>query len=486
MPSVGQLNGKIDCLINTGSSVNNGQNVYKCLWDFLISHPRMAEIASHRGSGGSPGIGYHDEATPFGTNAWSVFKWTSSGNSLRNGTGGYDNYERYVMIQWADAANFGGTGTPGCPGCVDGHGSAGSGALNGDTNDHQVGIAVAIAPNSTSLATISNNPLNTVTGTFQQNATAGGVGASATPSAQIKNQLVWTNPGPGTDLFIFPRNNSGNPGGSGTSGDGSYFGPTTPARQNMTAAWSLIYSQTFETRLSIVADDDNMCIMSSINNDTYYMWYHGLYTPKVGLSVPWPEINIGTYASSNGLPITSGVDLGSRVGLDPPSNGGVVMQTGFAGSGVRNMQIDRLKYLMDSPISNLHPNKLPASPTYDEFPVFVYASELTKYYGYLGQVDWFRELYNVNTYDTDASKNRAFFGGSSLASIKVSIPWCGNQPSSPTANVVTPWGTGTDPATMSGTLGTVDVGLAVPIGGQTPGTGVTRGGYTFRRTAGTW
>lgn len=489
MPFVGQLNAKVDCYINNGIGVNNNQNFYKCLWDFLISHPRMTEVAANRGAGSS-GTGYHDQTGPFGTNAWSVFKWSGNGSSLRNGTGGYANYDRYIMIQWSNEYNFGGNDVgqaQGFPAMSGGYGDTGTGAGNGNTATfNNVSISVAIAP-ATTTTNISNNPINTLTGAYVAPGAAPGAG-----SAQTKNSNpVWTQPNSpslGTDLFIFPRNNSGNPTGGVAGG----YHSTNPGRHNMCTLLKRHINLTVPTRVHFFADDDSMLIAWSVSDDgNYNLWYHGLYTPKTGLSVPWPEVCLSISALSTWIPCDSNSDLGSESNLAYDNqNGGIVAQVASGGIGVRNYRIDRINKIMETANFVNHPNRITSS-LYDEFPISMYVHEAPTFYGFAGIIDWFREIQGAPTHHTSSDINKIIVGNSSRTSKKVVIPWSGSQPTLGTASVTTPWYAAANPPGVVDPAGTtppatVDVGLQIPVGGVVPGMTTNRGGITFRRAAGTW
>ena len=116
-------------------------------------------VASQYGSGGT-GEDFHDQANPAGENAFTYAEWDAG--TLRFG----------VLVQWADASNFG--SSPGNP------------ALLSDTTFDGVGLQMA----------------------FREDGTSPWSGTTNDNGADSKGTPVWT---PGTStVHVFPRSN--NPG----------------------------------------------------------------------------------------------------------------------------------------------------------------------------------------------------------------------------------------------------------------------------------
>lgn len=109
----GTIYGKIDCRSNSGGGNERNQEVFKNIFDFferLVTVGYCTRIALQYGSGGT-GTDYHDEANPFGENAFAVFRFNgvTSGNAASQRDGStYPDIDMYILIQWADVATWGG------------------------------------------------------------------------------------------------------------------------------------------------------------------------------------------------------------------------------------------------------------------------------------------------------------------------------------------------------------------------------------------
>jgi hypothetical protein len=74
--------------------------------------------------------------------------------------------------------------------------------------------------------------------------------------------------------------------------------------------------------------------------------------------------------------------------------------------------------------TNAQPNRAFATPMFNEFPLLVGINESPNQIGAVGQTfDFYREAFNVATHDTNGGKTRAAFGTTTLAAIKLTIPW---------------------------------------------------------------
>lgn len=172
----GTVRGKIECLISTGNAFNQGQNVFTSIYRFLKTQLEPAgvvtEIARHGGlSSTAANVNYHDEADPFLTNAWFVFRFNTNGGRT---------WPWYLLVQWArgDTSDFG--QSPGSPGLI----------LNSSAapapGESIVGYQCAVGIGG------DQNPWN------------GTTGAQAT-----KGSPVWRVPANGgTNVAVFPRSNS--------------------------------------------------------------------------------------------------------------------------------------------------------------------------------------------------------------------------------------------------------------------------------------
>jgi len=171
----GTIRGKIECLQASGSTQNQGQTYFTSIYRFLKQLEVAGvttEIARHGGlSSTAANVNYYDEANPFLTNAWYVFRFNTNGSRT---------WPWYIFVQWA----WGGTSdfgqSPGNPGLI----------LNNSTlpvsTEVIVGIQCAIGFGG------DQNPWN------------GTTGAQAT-----KGSMVWRVPANGgTNVAVFTRSNS--------------------------------------------------------------------------------------------------------------------------------------------------------------------------------------------------------------------------------------------------------------------------------------
>lgn len=383
----GIVKGKIECYhAPVGPPWSNRdlpQGVFTTLYKFFSAHPNMTEIARHGGVGSSAlNVNYWDQLNPFTNNAWFVFRMnTIAENPSYQGT---RTFPWYVLVQWCrnDQGNFG--AAPGNPGLVDGQVSTFS--------EGQVAIQFAIGIGG------DQNPWKG-TGTLGTN---------------VKGDPVWGAPTGGTSALVWPRSNG--PGGAHDT-----------SKQNMMTIWYGTSGSTLVSRTHCLADDDNFAFLYDWGTFNYGLTYFGLYTPRPELIVPYPMVCLGTMQSALPYPRTTifGGALGTnRTTSSSPCNGGGVAGANPGVDGVRPVQIDRYATFQEggSIVGSPNKNFLTNYPV-DEFPISIYMSENPNYYGWLGQIDFIREVNNIEAMARKSDATRAIFGPLTVNTTKISAPW---------------------------------------------------------------
>lgn len=367
----GQIRGKIEMLLNEGNGHNNAQALFKGLYDFFVAHPKVTVIARQAGSGRAAGdVGYYDSATPFGNNAWFVVKMAKTSADVPAGPRAFD---YYVFVQWADGSTSLNT-APGNPG--QGNGSTSSFSAG------KVGIAVAIGVGG------DENAWN---------------GAGATIGANTKGSPVWKVPTGGSNVHVLPRSN--NAGGSHATN-----------RENLSLLFSqYAFTANTKARAHVVADDDSFIIFVDNDDDnTYGVTYAGVFSVRQGLVLPIPFLML-----SSGIPLAMNTGYGETSGTSSFQGGAIHRDSNI---GVRQLVLERLNVFVNTTVNQ--PNRLFATPEFDEFPIASALSE-TPHAGFLGQVDFIRELGNIATHDSSADKKRVVIGDNNVGTVKLSIPWDG-------------------------------------------------------------
>lgn len=366
----GQVRGKIEMFFNEGNGNNNAQAFFKGLYDFFLAHPNATLLARQAGANRNPeDVGYYDSTTPFGDNAFFVVKM---GRTDGNTPAGPRNFDYYVLFQYASSA-AGFNTAPGNPGLFAGnpHGLGG-----------KVGMAVAVGVDG------DTNPWN---------------GGGAALGANTKGTPVWKAPTSGTQLHVFPRSN--NAGGTHATN-----------RENTMPVFHQSSTRNIRSRAHIVADDDSFAILVDNEDDnTYGLAYVGLLTPRQGLTLPFPLVVL-----TGGIPLAVNAAYGDPNGTSGTQGGAIHRDSNL---GVRQLLIERLNLFVNTTV--LQPNRLFAVPEFDEFPLACALSE-TPHHGFLGQVEFIREVGNIATHDTSSDKKRVVVGGdNNIGSVKLSVPWDG-------------------------------------------------------------
>lgn len=360
----GTVSGSIDHYI--AQLANNGnQELFTNIFRFFNGPLRSGSYcdlhALHTGSTNPTALGadYHDESTPFGNNAFAVFRFPSG--SIK-GTQSKRSSDMYVLIQWADTATFG--ASPGDPGLRD-----------GSTND---GVAWQVA-----LRDDGGDPWTGTTladGNDRKGATAG-VGP------------VWT--GGSSTVRVLPRsNNSG--------------GTHNTDKQNCLNIQDQI---TNPTRYYFFADRDNICIFvdTSDNQGMNEMVMIGVYDPIPGLSgtISNPVFMLHDYL----LPINAAVLYGSTTGNNASTDGGIIPAVSSSGVEVRGLYVDRYTSLQ---AATFQPNTQYVPTVFDEFKLPIYVNDTDR--GMLGYVDFFNEIFGASELDV-------YSDGSKIVMNQMAIPW---------------------------------------------------------------
>lgn len=375
--------GKIDCQI-TALSASGNQEAFKNLYDFfeqMVTANYATRIALQYGASGT-GTDYHDGANPFGENAFAVYRMdgSTSGNTASDRDGvTLPDFDYYIFFQWADAATFG--TSPGNPGRIDG--------ATGDG----LGVAMAVRADG-------GDPWN---GTTNNNGT------------DTKGATVWT--AGASTLYVTPLSN----------------GPFGSHLTNKENTRRILDVTTSGARVSMIGTADSVVFLSDVSDDgSFQACYLGVYYPLTGLSpsVPLCAV-IPSYTTT--LPWADGSGIrwpaadASYTGA--AANGGGVLGA-FLAEGMTPLSLGQ-----NMPEFGVQPNSEPATAELDDFPVRVIQAGYGDNNGYVGdlEVGLSGVVYNVVTGSTNAALTRAYFGGTTQATIHLSVPWDGTTTPGTTA-----------------------------------------------------
>jgi hypothetical protein len=365
--------GKVNCYHPLNSAANQQQEGFKNCFDFMeqmVTAGYATRIALQYGASGT-GTGYHDEAAPFGENAFMLYRMNGAGSgnsdSRRDGADLPD-FDYYVLFQYAETASFG--TSPGNPG-----------KSNNSTQD---GLAVAVACRADGAS-----PWN---------------GTTNNDGTDTKGAAVWT--AGGSTLFIFPISNG-------------YTGGThLTNKENMKEVHD--FTGTTTQQCHHVGNADSIILFNDTGHDgTYFVTYIGIYSPRNGLTPAVPLVCASH--ESTVFPWTDGASViwGTTTGA-----------TAYEGGVVGQLAADLM-----SPLSIGHgvtgvltpeaqPNCQFDPPKYDVFPYRV-AQRGSGRNGYVG--DWDPSLVNVTygapTNSTDANGNWCYIGAAAEDNYKLAIAW---------------------------------------------------------------
>lgn len=266
----GTVRGKIDCKHASLSGLYVGQEVFKNLYDLLNSHPNLTRKALYNGKvdaipgADGNGTGFWDAPNAFGTGAFAVFTW---------GTTGLRPFTFDMLIQWTGQA-------PDPAALPVFYNGVATSPYSGE-----VGIAVAMS--------IGGDPWG---------------GTTLNDGTDAKSNPVWVLGG-GSDLIVLPASNS----------TGRTHGV---AKSNMAVLFNS--GGISPPRVSMLCDDDFFAFVMDINDagTASVTTFVGPYTPDATLTVSRPMV-LG-YQSSGLLPADSAylATYGGAVHTDSIMSGG--------------------------------------------------------------------------------------------------------------------------------------------------------------------
>jgi len=394
----GLIRGKIECVATT--LPQNRQNIvqimFKNMYDFFAAHPNYTLIALQYGNStnlvpgsasSGTGTNYWDQPLSFGFNAFFVVR--ANATAARP-------FDVYYLIQWAGApnvtANSGIGVAPGAPALSNGQSS-----IQGSNNEAGIIMQVAIGIGGSGGSALSPSNGNPWKGTSNAN----GADTKATTGP------VWGAPaGGGTGVIIFPRSNDN-------------FGAFHSLAQNG-GNIAFYGSEPAQARFHLIGDDDSWVFANDgADNGSYSITFNGLYTPRTSLTITYPFCSV--MSVSTPWTYTDESIYGDIAGTSNQQGGVVQLLSGT----VAQMQLDHYSNFATDP--NFWPNKQFASTTYDELtiPIGIYEAGTSQdnISGFLGQIDFVREMYNVPTNGVKSDYSRIFVGTTTLQSTHYSIPW---------------------------------------------------------------
>jgi hypothetical protein len=173
--------------------------------------------------------------------------------------------------------------------------------------------------------------------------------------------------------------------------------------------------------MSMLADYDNFCILfDGGNNASYQVFIFGAVTPFSGVvpTIPYFYIDTGT----SNLPFVVGA-IGDIAGLNDRQ--GAMPFPNITLSGTCVLGLDRYGTTLFQNAAAA-PNKAFTTQTYTEWPLILGVDELPSQVGIVGQAqNFYREVYNMATHDTNATLTRAVVGSATTADVKLTVPWNG-------------------------------------------------------------
>lgn len=376
----GTIRGKVDCFSNTASVWSNAQECYKGLFDFFSASPRHTRLAWYRGDaagnvpvGSGRGSDYWDGVNPMGRNAWMLIQFSYAQNPY------------CVLFQFQDGSS---------------ETVNGGGTFNGATSN---GSTPSIGVQMVACKTAGGAPATGWNGTLLNT------------GLDTKSGAWWSAPAGGR-CYAFPRANSTG-GGYATN------------KNNLASVVS--YSAAGAWRYHFFADDDNFAIVIGPGGLAYY--YNaaagGIYLPRTDLvsKIDMPLLMVTqTNTAPDGFSLLPNV-FGPSAAGSSSNNGGIRCTDEAVGAGGGNdvvaVGFEELNYSPRQILSN--PNKMFSPNLADGWPVNVTGWEATSAYGNLGSWDFLRHTYNVPSDEWNTTGDRAYFGGGSQTTMKLSTPWGG-------------------------------------------------------------
>lgn len=372
--------GSVDHLIPNNLSVADGQqNFFKIVYDFfnvtMVGAGYATRMNLSFGAGGT-GTDFHDGANPFGENAWALFRMDSSASRPGGGSalGDY-----YVLLQWADSDSFG--LSPGDPGQI--QGGIGDG----------VAIAAAFREDGGDPWAARGTAHDNNDGTDRKGLVAG-------------TGPVWV-PGASTVHVLSVANS---PGGADATN-----------KDNMHRIDDLSSSNTF-ARIHCVGDADSFFITVDVGDNGTYggTIFTGLYTPRDGLTVPYPIVSLG---EETALPFSEGTQVYGTVNGTSNNEGGLVGR--LISDGVGPFGLQGTDPLLFTASGTFQPNQQSDPPELDGLPIRL--ARLGNRVGYVGNIETnvMAAVFNIASNQNNIGFTRAYFGSSNSLSLKLSVPWTG-------------------------------------------------------------
>jgi hypothetical protein len=265
------------------NSYSTGQGIFKACWNhlkYLETLGITTELARNHGNavnGRGPGTGWWDEATRFGNNGWSLFRWNSNTNRT---------WDWYMFIQNCDT---GGPSSPGTPGRT--------ATSLGNSRGFAIAGAISIS------GSVTSNPWGGTTGSM---------------GSDTKGDPVWTTGSVGDKLFVFPDSN-------GVSGSHS------TQRHNLAGDYGNL-GNSDSARVHFISDNDTFVWMrqrlESVTSCGF--GYLGLYEPFTRLNANGVEDTetpnfIGYTRWNNTSPWASSQDSGGLAGTNTNSQGACIL-----------------------------------------------------------------------------------------------------------------------------------------------------------------
>lgn len=269
-----------------------------------------------------------------------------------------------MIIQWAGSNAFG--TAPGSPGVV-----------NSSGGNFSFGLMMAQATSGSVWAGTTLNNGN------DRKATATWVSAS--------------------NVAYYPRSN-----------DHRRIGAFGTLKQNFMGIASL---NAADYRAHFIADYDNFVFLFDQNFDNSYAIACMLkYTPLTDLTASLPYFSF--FAT---LPTVASTQYGSVAGSSTDQGGISFPDLNTSGTCILSFEKFGTTFFQTN---TAQPNKMFSTQRFDEYPFYVGANESPNQIGFCGHhYEFLREVYNIATHDTNLNGTRAVFGNTTLASLKVTVPW---------------------------------------------------------------
>lgn len=362
----GTIHGRIEMYSNTASNINNCQEQFKGVFDFL--NLRKGSKALQWGKSAT-GPNYWDQANPFQSNAFAVFPFPAAGSRT---------WSWQLLLQYCAHATEVFGNSPGNPG-----------ALNRLVPAVGMGMQAAVARTS---GGADADPWK---------------GTTLNNGADTKVSPVWGAPSGGS-VYVLPRSNNER-GNHNTNKEncGQIIAPSSSA-----------------TRYHAFCDDDAFVLCTSTSGSgsgsLYNINYVGPYTPAPGFNPANPLVMLAMSSAFDYHTVTVGLVSGDAV-----AEGGIfVLHPDFP---VGNYHFDRYNYAMAS--ANWNPNPQFATPTYMEWPLPIYVQSIDfPGFGFVGMIDspLFRHVFNWATHSVSTGSLRVCLGYSAtLGTNHWTVPWDG-------------------------------------------------------------